>query len=260
MKIALITDQHFGARNDSTHFLDFFEKFYRDVFFPTLEKEGIDTVLILGDTFDRRKYMNFYSLKRTKEMFFDVLADRHINVHMLAGNHDTYFKNTNDVNSVDLLLREYSNISVIDNPKTISVGENAIAQYRCEETFPQTFGIYELSKFLSGLSLFDNPTLDFENQDYVTIKGKGRSARYYFSNPEITLKAAPDKDIKFPGADMEFDITQEDISALQKAWNIYEIPDLKFHSIGGSVVLSLVDKENETSNVFSLNLPGDNTG
>jgi hypothetical protein len=144
--------------------------------------------------------------------------------------------------------------------KTISVGENAIAQYRCEETFPQTFGIYELSKFLSGLSLFDNPTLDFENQDYVTIKGKGRSARYYFSNPEITLKAAPDKDIKFPGADMEFDITQEDISALQKAWNIYEIPDLKFHSIGGSVVLSLVDKENETSNVFSLNLPGDNTG
>lgn len=153
-----------------------------------------------------------------------------------------------------ILIREGSTL------KTISVGENSIAQYQCEEDFPQTFGIYELNRFLSGLSLFDNPTLDFNNQDYVTIRDKGKSARYYFSNPEITLKAAPDKDIKFPGADMEFDITQEDISTLQKAWNVYEIPDLKFHSVGGSVILSLVDKENQTSNVFSLELPGDNTG
>lgn len=162
-------------------------------------------------------------------------------------------KNFATINS-SILIREGNTL------KTISVGENAIAQYTCEETFPQTFGIYELNQFLSGLSLFDNPTLEFDNDSYVTIKSKGRSARYYFSNPEITLKAAPDKEIKFPGSDMEFTITQEDISALQKAWNVYEIPDLKFHSVGGSVVLSLVDKENQTSNVFSLELPGDNTG
>ncbi len=162
-------------------------------------------------------------------------------------------KNFATINS-SILIREGSVL------KTISVGENAIAQYTCEEVFPQTFGIYELNQFLSGLSLFDNPVLEFDNASYVTIKSKGRSARYYFSNPEITLKAAPDKDIKFPGADMEFTITQEDISALQKAWNVYEIPDLKFQSIGGSAILSLVDKENQTSNVFSLELPGDNTG
>jgi DNA repair exonuclease SbcCD nuclease subunit len=119
MKIALITDQHFGARNDSIHFLDYYEKFYKDTFFPTLDEQGITTVLILGDTFDRRKYVNFYSLKRTKEMFFDELAKRGIKVHMLAGNHDTYFKNTNDVNSVDLLLKEYSNVNVIAKPTTI---------------------------------------------------------------------------------------------------------------------------------------------
>jgi DNA repair exonuclease SbcCD nuclease subunit len=119
MKIALITDQHFGARNDSTHFLDYYEKFYRDTFFPVLDSNNISTVLILGDTFDRRKYVNFYSLKRTKEMFFDELAKRNIQVHMLAGNHDTYFKNTNDVNSVDLLLKEYTNVNVIDKPTTI---------------------------------------------------------------------------------------------------------------------------------------------
>ena len=96
MKIALITDQHFGARNDSIQFLDFYQKFYEETFFPTLEKENIDTVLILGDTFDRRKYVNFYTYKRAREMFFDKLFAKNIKVYMLAGNHDTYFKNTNE--------------------------------------------------------------------------------------------------------------------------------------------------------------------
>jgi DNA repair exonuclease SbcCD nuclease subunit len=119
MKVAIITDQHFGARNDSQVFLDFFEKFYEQTFFPTLDANSITTVLILGDTFDRRKYVNFYALDRAKKMFFDKLEERGIQVHMLAGNHDTYFKNTNDVNSPDLLLREYNNITVIDTPQTI---------------------------------------------------------------------------------------------------------------------------------------------
>ena len=121
MKVALITDQHFGARNDSIAFLDFFEKFYNDIFFPSLVANNIDTVLVLGDTFDRRKYVNFYALQRSKEMFFDRLSSAGISVHMLAGNHDTYYKNTNDVNSPDLLLREYTNINVIDSPTTIQV-------------------------------------------------------------------------------------------------------------------------------------------
>ena len=120
-KIAIITDQHFGARNDSIQFLDYYEKFYKDTFFPTIDNESISTVLILGDTFDRRKYVNFFTLKRAKQMFFDPLLDRDIKVHMLAGNHDTYFKNTNEVNSVDLLLQEYDNINVIDHPTEIEV-------------------------------------------------------------------------------------------------------------------------------------------
>ena len=121
MKIAIITDQHFGARNDSIAFLDFFDKFYDNVFFPQLVDSGITHVLILGDTFDRRKYVNFYALQRAKEMFFNRLAESGITVHMLAGNHDTYYKNTNDVNSPDLLLKEYNNINVIDSPTTIQV-------------------------------------------------------------------------------------------------------------------------------------------
>jgi DNA repair exonuclease SbcCD nuclease subunit len=127
MKVAIITDQHFGARNDSTHFLDYYEKFYNEVFFPTLQVNGITTVLILGDTFDRRKYINFFTLKRAKEMFFNPLFEMGVQVHMLAGNHDTYFKNTNHVNSVDLLLGEYgSSINVIDQPSEIYVGPHKI--------------------------------------------------------------------------------------------------------------------------------------
>ena len=126
MKIAIITDQHFGARNDSIAFLDFFEKFYDNTFFPALDANAIDTVLVLGDTFDRRKYVNFYALDRAKKMFFDKLEERGIRVHMLAGNHDTYYKNTNEVNSPDLLLVEYGNIDVISKPETIVIDGTSI--------------------------------------------------------------------------------------------------------------------------------------
>ena len=148
MKIAIITDQHFGARNDSIAFLDFFQKFYDNTFFPTLANNNIDTVLVLGDTFDRRKYINFYALQRAKEMFFDRLASMGISVHMLAGNHDTYFKNTNDVNSPDLLLKEYDNINVIDEPTTIEVAGTEICMmpWICPENYQQSLDVMKNTK------------------------------------------------------------------------------------------------------------------
>ena len=156
MKVAIISDQHFGARNDSTNFLDFYEKFYKETFFPTIKKEKIDTLLILGDTFDRRKYINFFSLKRTKEMFFDPLYEKGIEIYMLAGNHDTYFKNTNDVNSVDLLLKEYDNITVIDHPSTISIGDKkqhhiCMMPWICPENYEDS--MYELKNTPSDLCM-----------------------------------------------------------------------------------------------------------
>ena len=140
MKIAIITDQHFGARSDSIVFLDFFERFYNDIFFTNLDSNNIEHLLVLGDTFDRRKYVNFYSLQRAKEMFFDKLEERGITVHMLAGNHDTYYKNTNDVNSPDLLLREYANINVIDSPQTITIDGTNICMmpWICPENYQQS--------------------------------------------------------------------------------------------------------------------------
>jgi DNA repair exonuclease SbcCD nuclease subunit len=140
LKVAIITDQHFGARNDSIAFLDFFEKFYDNTFFPALDANSISTVLVLGDTFDRRKYVNFYALDRAKKMFFDKLEERGIRVHMLAGNHDTYYKNTNEVNSPDLLLVEYGNIDVISKPETIVVDGTSICMmpWICPENYQES--------------------------------------------------------------------------------------------------------------------------
>jgi len=120
-KIAIITDTHFGARDGRAIFHDYFEKFYTNTFFPTLAEHGITDVLHLGDLFDRRKYIDYYSLKRCREYFFDPLCDAGIDMHCLVGNHDIALRNTLDINSPELLLSEYPNIHPIADPTVINV-------------------------------------------------------------------------------------------------------------------------------------------
>ena len=116
MKVALITDTHFGARSDSIPFDNFFRRFYMEKFWPEIDKRGIRSIFHLGDCFDRRKYINFNTLKSCREYFFDQAKQRGIKVIMIVGNHDTFFKNTNDVNSPHLLLKEYDNIEAYSEP------------------------------------------------------------------------------------------------------------------------------------------------
>ena len=112
MKIAIITDQHFGCRKNSKLFHDYFLKFYNDIFFPYLEENGITTIVDMGDTFDSRKGIDFSALAWAKDNYYDRLKDMGIHVHTIVGNHTAYYKNTNEVNAVDLLLREYDNVTV----------------------------------------------------------------------------------------------------------------------------------------------------
>jgi DNA repair exonuclease SbcCD nuclease subunit len=120
MKIALITDQHLDGRKGSLAFWNFFQKFYDEVFFPTLEKEKVDAIIDLGDTFDNRKSIDFNTFNRIRDNYFDRL--KNYDVHMLLGNHCTYYKNTNKVNSPELLLKDYKNIYVYSEPKRVSFG------------------------------------------------------------------------------------------------------------------------------------------
>lgn len=114
MKIAFVNDTHFGVRGDSQVFLDHQEKFFREIFFPYLDENDIRVVMDLGDTFDRRKYVNYVTLKRAKEFFFNQMSSRGIEYHAVVGNHSVYFTNTNEVNSMDLLLREYKNFHIYE--------------------------------------------------------------------------------------------------------------------------------------------------
>ena len=120
MKIALITDQHLDGRKGSLPFWNYFQKFYDDIFFPTLEKEGVRTIVDLGDTFDNRKSMDFNTFNRVNENYFKRLKD--YKVHMILGNHCTYYKNTNRINSPELLLEQYKNINIYASPEEITLG------------------------------------------------------------------------------------------------------------------------------------------
>jgi hypothetical protein len=114
MRVAIITDQHFGCRKNSKIFHDYFLDFYNNVFFPYLEENGITTVIDMGDTFDSRKGIDFSALAWAKDNYYDRLRDMGVTVHTIVGNHTAYYKNTNKVNAVDLLLREYDNVHVYD--------------------------------------------------------------------------------------------------------------------------------------------------
>jgi len=120
VKIALITDQHFGSRNDSIQFHEYYKKFYDEFFFPYLEKERIDTIVELGDIFDRRKYINFDTLSRCNEYFFDPINEKNIKLHCIVGNHDTYYKKTNRVNAPSLLRASNEMIRVYDEPTVVN--------------------------------------------------------------------------------------------------------------------------------------------
>ena len=121
MKIAIITDQHFGARKNSKLFHDYFLKFYEDIFFPTLIKEGITTIVDMGDTFDSRKGVDFVSLEWAKNNYFDRLQELGIVTHTIIGNHTAYYKNTNDLSGVDLFLREYDNIKIYSEAEEVTI-------------------------------------------------------------------------------------------------------------------------------------------
>jgi DNA repair exonuclease SbcCD nuclease subunit len=120
MKIAIINDTHFGVRNDSPFFLDQSLDFFEKVFFPYLKENNIKNVIHLGDLLDRRKFVNFNTLSQVRKRFFKPLIDNNIKTHITIGNHDTYYKNTNSLNSInELFLNESDVVTIVETPTAI---------------------------------------------------------------------------------------------------------------------------------------------
>jgi DNA repair exonuclease SbcCD nuclease subunit len=122
MKIAIINDTHFGFKNDHPSFKPYMRKFFDEVFFPYLENHKIQTVFHLGDVMDRRKYVNIDTLRWVREMFVDELRNRDVNVHVILGNHDTYYKNTTATNSLRELFFDHPHIHVYQSCEDVEIG------------------------------------------------------------------------------------------------------------------------------------------
>jgi DNA repair exonuclease SbcCD nuclease subunit len=147
MKIALLGDTHFGVRNDNPFFYEYFDKFYNQFFFPYLEQNYVDYVIQLGDLFDRRKHINFLTLKHAQETFLNTLNQR-FKSWILVGNHDSYFKNTIEVNSLQLLLKNYTNIHGIISPYETSINGAKILfiPWVCEKNKEEVENALKISK------------------------------------------------------------------------------------------------------------------
>ena len=169
MKVAIITDQHFGARKNSKLFHDYFLKFYNNVFFPTIEKEGITTIIDMGDTFDSRKGIDFSALTWAKDHYFDRLQKMGCMVHSIVGNHTAYYKNTNDINAIDLLLREYKNVKVYSETVPILIDNLSIllVPWINQENQEKTLAMIKKSK--SPVCMGHLELQGFKVNDYVVM-------------------------------------------------------------------------------------------
>jgi hypothetical protein len=155
------------------------------------------------------------------------------------------------------LLKNFSTInqSILfkkgSNLRTISVMKNILAVATVDEDFPKDFGIYDLNQFLNGLSLHQDPELDFTNESYVRIsEGKMRS-NYFFSDPNVII-VPPEKEISLPSIDVSFELKTQQLDRLLKAAAVYQLPDLSVDGDAGVVKLVVRDKKNDTSNDFSI--------
>lgn len=128
MKIAILNDTHCGIRNSSEIFLKNAADFYDNVFFPECEKQGVKQIVHLGDYYDHRKFVNFKALNHNRKNFLDPMRRAGMSMDIIPGNHDTFYKNTNDLNSLKELLGYYMNeVNIIMEPKVMEYGSLKIA-------------------------------------------------------------------------------------------------------------------------------------
>ena len=151
MRVAILGDTHFGCRNDSQVFSDYFEKFYKEVFFPYIDQNNIKTVIQLGDLFDRRKYINFASLKSCVEYFFKEVEKRDLEMIYLIGNHDIYFKNTLEVNSTELIIaNNYRNpTTIVSKPTELTFPDGSMmlaVPWICDDNRDEVLACMEQTK------------------------------------------------------------------------------------------------------------------
>lgn len=146
MKIAIISDTHWSARKSSRHLHDYFELFYKNVFFPALEENNVELVVHMGDAFDNRKSIDFWGLDWTRRVVLEPLSK--YPVHMIVGNHDIFLRNSTMINSPSLLLKDYPNIQVYSSPQTVKLDNLDVffVPWICSDNYDETLKQIKKSK------------------------------------------------------------------------------------------------------------------
>ena len=135
--------------------------------------------------------------------------------------------------------------------RTISMAKNILAEADISEEFPRDFAIYDLNQFLNGLSLHQDPDLDFNQDTYLSIKEGKRRVKYFFADPNV-ITSPPEKDITLPSEDVAFQLDSASLEKLIKAAQVYQLPDLSAVGEAGVIKLVVHDKKNDTSNQYAI--------
>lgn len=137
--------------------------------------------------------------------------------------------------------------------RTISVMKNIFAEATIKEEIPKDFGIYDLNQFLAGISLHPDPELCFSSENHLLIKGGSNTTKYYFTDPTVIV-SPPEKSISLPTEDVCFNLSSDQLTQLIKAASVYGLEDISAIGDGSEINLLVRDKENSTSNEFSINV------
>jgi len=135
--------------------------------------------------------------------------------------------------------------------RTMSVAKNILAEAVIDEEFPRDVAVYDLNQFLNGLSLHQDPDLDFENNSYITIREGRRRVKYFYADPAVII-SPPDKQITLPTVDVNFQLESASLEKLLKAAAVYQLPDLSVIGKDNEIRLVVRDKKNDTSNEYSI--------
>jgi hypothetical protein len=166
------------------------------------------------------------------------------NTMKLSDNTLTLLKNFAGINQ-SILVKQGNKL------RTISIAKNILAEAEITEEFPREFAVYDLNQFLNGLSLHQDPDLDFTENSYITIREGKRRVKYFYADPNVII-SPPEKEIKLPSEDVCFQLETGSLEKLVKAAAVYQLPDISAIGDAGVIRLVVRDKKNDTSNEYSI--------
>lgn len=241
MKVALITDLHFGVKRGSEIFLESQLKFFKEQFIPELLEKGIDTIFILGDFFDNRVHLDSKILNSVLDLFNNDLKD--FKVHIIVGNHDSYHESTIEVNSVKV-FELFQNAKVYEKNESILIGNTTI--YMCP-------WITNNQTFLDELEVLENHDLCFGHFNFINFKmfknqdaDHGLDSSKFFEKFKLTIsghfhtrssKKIGDSEILYMGN--PFHLTRNDIGD-DRGYSILDINTLEYEHINNTKSLKFI--------------------